>query len=259
MKNARAAEAQLLVLTKMHAIIPERVRAVQMACIQAVTLYGSELWWDQREIGRREDLQLLLNRQARSTLGALATTPMGAHIRESGLTSAPLALDGRQQRCTARLASTCEGSKLQAVQDHPKSGAPICRVITKEHERGRGSDTIRCPNPAEEPAVKTVILSKDTAANKEVIRWARECEAKEAAGVWMKWTDGSRSDDSRVRAAAVCTHGDGWKAFSSHLGTRRMEVYDAVLGAIGLALGESVRNVASMVYLLSYGFSWADA
>jgi hypothetical protein len=62
----------------MHGIVPERVRAVQIACVQVVALYGSELWWDPRETGRRDDLQLLLNRQARSTLGALPTTLLGA-------------------------------------------------------------------------------------------------------------------------------------------------------------------------------------
>jgi len=97
MKKPTAAEARLRLLTKMHGIIPERARAVQIACVQAVALDGSELWWDPREIGRREDVQLLLNWQARSTLGALPTTPMGALMRESGLTPAPVALDARQQ------------------------------------------------------------------------------------------------------------------------------------------------------------------
>jgi len=50
---------------------------------------------------------------------------------------------------------------------------------------------MRWPNPDEELAVKTVILSEDTAAKKEAIRWAREREAKVGAGVWMWWTDGS--------------------------------------------------------------------
>ena len=44
LKKARAAEARLCTLTRMHGIVPERVRAVQIACIQAVALYGSELW-----------------------------------------------------------------------------------------------------------------------------------------------------------------------------------------------------------------------
>jgi len=175
----------------MHVIITARVRAIQIACVQAVALYGSELRWDPREIGRREDLQLLLNRQARSTLGALPMTPMGALMRESGLTLAPVALDPRQQSFTARLASTCESSKHMAVHDQRTSGALICRVVTKEHQRGREAENMRWPNPDEEPAVKTVILSEDTAAKKEVIRWPRDREAKVGTGDWMWWTDRS--------------------------------------------------------------------
>ena len=116
---------------------------------------------------------------------------MGVLMRESGLTPAPVALDARRQRFTARLASVCEGSKPKAVHDHPTSGAPICRVITKEHKPGREAETMRWPNPDEEPAVKTVIMSEDTAAKKEAIRGASEREAKVGAGVWMRWTDGS--------------------------------------------------------------------
>jgi len=52
MKKARAAKAQLRGLTKMHTIIPARVRAVQIACIQAVALSGCDVWWDPREISR---------------------------------------------------------------------------------------------------------------------------------------------------------------------------------------------------------------
>jgi len=58
----------------------------------------------------------------------------------------------------------------------------------------------------------------------------------------MWWTDGSQSDDGRVGAAAVCKHGDSWKAFHSHRGTGLMEVYNAELWAIRLALRESVKK-----------------
>jgi len=109
MKKARAAEARLCALTRMHGMVPERVRAVQITCVQAIALDGSALWWDPREIGRRGDLQPLLNCQARSTLGALPTKPMGALMRESGLTPASVTLDARQQRFTTRLASASEG------------------------------------------------------------------------------------------------------------------------------------------------------
>jgi hypothetical protein len=88
MKKARAAEARLRTLTKTYGVVPESVRAIQVACVQAVALYGSELWWDPREVGRRDDLQLLLNRQARSILGALPTTPRGALMRVRAYTGA---------------------------------------------------------------------------------------------------------------------------------------------------------------------------
>jgi hypothetical protein len=78
MKNARAAEARLRSLTRTYGVVPACVRAVQIACVQAVALYGSELWWDPKEGSRRDDLQLLLNRQATSTPGELPTTPRGA-------------------------------------------------------------------------------------------------------------------------------------------------------------------------------------
>jgi len=62
----------------------------------------------------------------------------------------------------------------------------------------------------------------------------------------MWWTDRSQSDDGRVGAAAVCKHRDSWRAFRSHLGTGRMEVYDAELWAIGLALRESVKKTDTL-------------
>jgi len=114
MKKARAAEARLRTLTTTYGIVPGSARAVQVACVQAVALYGSELWWDPKEAGRRDDLQLLLNQQAGSILGALPTTPRGALRRESGLTPAPVVLDSRQQRFAARLADTCS-SKLKEL------------------------------------------------------------------------------------------------------------------------------------------------
>jgi hypothetical protein len=107
-------------------------------------------------------------------------------------------MDARQQRFTATLASACEGSKLTAVHDHPTSGAPISRVITKEHKRGQEAETMLWPYPDEEPAVKTVILTEDTVTKREAICWAREREAKVGAGFWMSWTEGSRSDYGRV-------------------------------------------------------------
>jgi len=135
MKKATAAEARLRTPTTTYGIVPERVRALQVACVQPVALYGRELWWDPTEAGRRDILQLLLNRQARSILGTLPTTPRGALMRESGLTPAPVILDSRQQRFAARPTDACS-SKRKELHRNPSYGAPICRVAKEEDEHG---------------------------------------------------------------------------------------------------------------------------
>jgi len=141
----------------------ESIRAVQVAFVQAVALYGSELWWDPREVGRRDNLQLLLIRQARSILGALPTTPQGALITELGLTLAPVSLDSRQQRFTARLANACS-SKLKEQDNNPSSGESICKVIRQEHEHGRTTEGTDWPPPGQQSVVRTKILDDTTAA-----------------------------------------------------------------------------------------------
>jgi hypothetical protein len=105
MKKARAAGARVQTLTKTYGVVPESVRAVQVACVQAVAMYGSTLWWDPNEGGRPDDLQLLLNQQSRSIQGALPTNPRGALMRDCGLTPAPVILESTQQCFAARLAN----------------------------------------------------------------------------------------------------------------------------------------------------------
>jgi len=218
MKKARAAEARLRSLTKTYGIVPESVRAVQVVCVQAVPLYGSELWWHPREVGRRDDLQLLLNRQARSILGALPTTPRGALMRSSGHTPVTVTLDSRQPRFAPIQENACS-SKLKELHRNPSSGALICRVVRKEHEHGRTMEGMSWPAPGEEPAVRTTILDDTAAAKSNAQCWAREKEAKIGAGVWMWWTDGSRSDDGGLGAAAGCKHGNERRHRRSFLAT----------------------------------------
>jgi len=64
-----------------------------MACVQVVALYWRELWWDLNQAGRRDDLQLPLNRQARPTLGALPTTQKGPLMLEVGQVLAEVLLN----------------------------------------------------------------------------------------------------------------------------------------------------------------------
>jgi len=205
MKTAWAEEARLRTPTKTYGLVCMSVRAIQVASVQAVARDGSELCWHPREVGRRDNLQLLFNQQARSILGELPTTPLGALMRESGLTQAAVILDSRHQPFAARQ-EYAWSSNLKEVHKNPSSGAPRCGAVRKEHVLGRTTEGMTWLAPGKEPVIRTTILEDTTAAKSAVQPWAGEKEAKIGAGVRMMWTDESRSEDGRVGAAAVCKH-----------------------------------------------------
>jgi hypothetical protein len=74
-----------------------------VAAVQAVALYGAELWWDEtKNHSRTTDLQKLVNQQSRSITGLLRTTPIGLLVKEAGLRSADSVLATRQRRYATR-------------------------------------------------------------------------------------------------------------------------------------------------------------
>jgi len=166
----------------MYGVVPDSVAVVQAACVQAVALYGSELWWDPREAGRRDDLQLLFNQKARSILGVLPKMPWGALMRDSGLGPAPEILESRERRFAVRLATACS-NKLARLHQDPISWAPVSRAVKKEHEHGCTSEGMNWPAPGGESVVRTVILNDTTAAKRAAQCRARDKEAKVVVGV----------------------------------------------------------------------------
>jgi hypothetical protein len=108
------------------------------------------------------------------------------------------------------------------------------------HAHSQTTESMTWPAQGDEPVVRAVIPDDATAAKLNAQGWARENQAKIGVGVWMWWSDGSRSDDGRVGAASVYKHGHQWTSRLSCLGTVRMEVFNAELWAIGLALEETI-------------------
>jgi hypothetical protein len=94
----------------------------------------------------------------------------------------------------------------------------------------------------EESLVRTVILHDATTAKRVAQLREKQKEAQVGAEVWIWWTDGTRSDDGRVGAAAVCKHRDEWRYHRSYLGTGRMEVFGDEQWAIGLALDLAIEK-----------------
>jgi len=157
----------------MYAVVPACVRSVNIARIQAVTVYVSELRSVPVEGSRPHDIRLLLNLQAKSTLGTRPTTPRGAPMRVSGLTPVAVALEAGQERFVVNLASVCEVSKLKELFKYPSPGAPVGSVAATEYTPGRRAEAMRWPDPGENAAEKTTIQEADT-------------EAKGAAKLWLK-------------------------------------------------------------------------
>jgi len=118
----------------------------------------------------------------------------------------------------------------------------VCRVVKEQHEHGRTTEAMMWPATGEESVVRTIILDNATAAKRTVQLWVTEKEARIGVGFWMWCTAGLRSDDGRVRAAAVCKHRNQWRSRHIFLGTGRMEVFDTELWAIGHALNEPIER-----------------
>ena len=69
--------------------------------VQSIALYGAEIWWQGQKTWA-EDIQRLINRQARAITGALKTTPIGPLVKEAALTPAVSVLEDRQRRYALR-------------------------------------------------------------------------------------------------------------------------------------------------------------
>jgi hypothetical protein len=103
MSKAYRAEARVRSRGGNFGLSPENVRKIQVAAVQAVALYGAELWWDEtKNHSRTTDLQKLVNRQSRSITGMLRNTPIGPLVKEAGLRSADSLLANRQRRYATR-------------------------------------------------------------------------------------------------------------------------------------------------------------
>jgi len=109
LKNGRNALTQLRRLTGQLGLTPENCRKVMTACVQSVTMFRAGLWWKgegaRGTVSRANDLQLLVNQQARVTTGAFGTTSLGVLSMESGLRPAGNQLENRQRWLELRLLS----------------------------------------------------------------------------------------------------------------------------------------------------------
>ena len=123
LKQGQKAMTRLRRLTGQMGLSPANCRKVMTACIQSVAMFGSELWWKGDHVwetmGQPNELQLLVNQEARATTGCFWTTNLGACSMESDLRAATTQLENRQRRFGLRLLSLPQGDQAREVVGTP--------------------------------------------------------------------------------------------------------------------------------------------
>jgi len=219
-------------LTGQIGLSPANCRGVMTACIQSVNMFGSELWWKGDQVrgtmGRAEELQLLVNQQARATTGAFRTTKLGALSMESGLRPAVAQLEYRQRRFGLRLLSLPRGDRAREL-----AGARTAvgrRLATALAYSGRMEETVLLEDP-ETLDAELIEQEEDE---------AKKAAEKERQGLVM-FTDGSRMEDGAAGYAVAWKNGQTWKGIKTHMGYNQ-EAYDAECAALARALEEASRR-----------------
>jgi len=180
-------------------------------------------------VGRANDLQLLVNQQARTTTGAFRTTSLGALSMESGLRPAGNQLENRQRRFGLRLLSLPRGERAR-------------KVVGARIELGNRLASALSYTWTETEA--TVLLEEPETFDAELIQEEREEAKKEAdkarPGLTM-FTDGSRLEDGAAGYAVSWKNGQTWKGIKTHMGYNQ-EAFDAECAALARALESASRR-----------------
>jgi ribonuclease HI len=270
MSRAKAAEARLKGITNSFGLAPGLVRRIQIAAVQATALYGAELWWRDQKT-HLEDIQKLVNRQARAVTGAFRSTPTGPLVREAGLTPAKILLDSRQRNYACRLLSLPDRNPAKDILpvslvtgdgsaqpgDHPEGdidwsvgrgptwlGHHLARRIAMGHsiDPAEGVEPIVEIRPQYFPGN---ICIDDTAT---ALKLAKQ---KSTRGLTL-WSDGSRLDHGGTGAGVAWKSNGEWLTSRTNLGKNK-EIFDAELwgvsDALGIALTEAQPNDPVTVYL----------
>jgi len=227
LKSGRNAMNRLKRLTGQMGLSPANCRRVMSACVQSVAMFGAELWWKGGNVrgttGRAEELQLLVNREARATTGAFRTTNLGALSMESGLRPATNQLENRQRRFGLRLLGLPQGEKAREMVS---SNTPLGKRLSSALAY-TWTETER-----------TVLLEEPESFDAELIQEEREEAKKEAEkerpGLVM-FTDGSRLENEAAGYAVAWKSGQTWEGIKTHMGFNQ-EAYDAECAALARAL-----------------------
>jgi hypothetical protein len=223
--KARRAQNRVRSLMNNKGLSPGACQRIQVAAVQAVALYGAELWWWQGQKDRAQKVSKLLNEQGRRLTGCFRTTPQGALMNDAGLRPAESLLNHqvRQYRMRQMMMPDAEGRGRMLEMDgnmvRRVEGIDELIADDKPFERRRYEWTTSS-EVKKSLRGKVIILEEEKALKKAV---------KEREGLVL-WTDGARKEDEWVGCAVVWKE-EGWKKRRVHRG-RQKEAFDVEMYAM---------------------------
>jgi len=227
--KARKAQNRVRSLMMKKGLSSEGCKRIQVAAVQAVALYGSELWWHGQK-NRAQEIQVLLNEQGRRITGCFRTTPQVALMNDAGSRPAVSLLNNWVRRYKLR----------QMMMPDAQGGGRMLEIRRNVLQRVDGIDElIPEDKPFERRSYERTTLPMEKRSLKgEVIIQDEEQALKEAKlekdGIVL-WTDGSRKEDEWVGCAVVWKECGMWKKRRVHLG-RQKEAFDAEMYAMSEAM-----------------------
>ena len=240
--KARKAQNRVRSLTVKQGLNLGSCQQIQVAAVQAVILYGSELWWREQK-DRAQEVQKVLNEQGRRVTGCFRTTPQGALMNDAGLLPAEPLLNNRLRRYKVRqmmMPDSSGGGRMIKIRGSVCQRVEgIDELIPEEFQERRSYETTTLPKTRQSLKGK-VIIQEEEEAKKEAVR-GRE-------GLVL-WTDGARKEDEWTGCAVVWKR-EKWEKRKVHLG-RQKEAFDAEMYAMSeavkiandIAKDEEVRRV----------------
>jgi len=225
--KARKAQNRVRSLTVKTGLNPGSCQRIQVAAVQAVAMYGSELWWRGQK-DRAQEVQKLLNEQGRRITGCFRTTPQGALMNEAGLRPAEAMLNNRVRRYKLRQMKMPDGNgggrMLKLRRGVLQRVEGIDELIPEEFEEKRFYERTTLPTVKESLRGRVIIQEEEEAI----------AEAEKGRDGLVLWTDGSKKEDEWVGCAVVWKK-EKWEKRRVHLG-RQKEAFDAEMYAMSEAL-----------------------
>jgi len=226
--KARRAQSRVRSLMTKKGLSLEGCQRIQIAAVQAVALYGAELWWKKQK-GKAQEVQKILNEQGRRVTGCFRTTPQGALMNDAGLRLANAIFNNWVRRYKMR----------QMMMPDASGGGRMIEMEGNVVRRVEGIDELIPEDyPLEKRRYEGTTLPEIRKRLKGQVIIQEEEQAleearKEREGLVL-WTDGAGKEDEWVGCAVVWKEGR-WNKRRVHLG-RQKEAFDTEMYAMSEAV-----------------------